>query len=203
MKQNIKTNKYNNSNTKNAKRNKKEADRLAPPTIEEAKIILPPKLEVLPSDTDDTPTQIDREHYGATFTIEDDHVYTLRLGVHTYSGGLAAFRDDCAASCYIPTTLDREQRVIGLFFVPELYPAKYMDTITLRADEPFSLCYLWGSAVLENNNNAFGFPLGNDAIITEKDAVIILENNLHSQIHNCHRFYFDVLRIQVEASFSK
>lgn len=192
-----------NNRPKNVQGNKKKSDRPVLPTFEEAKMALPPSLEVLPDNSDDAPTLIDRESYGATFKVEDGHVYTLRLGIHTYSGGLAAFRDDCAVACHIPSTPNKEQRIIGLFFVPEIYPVKYMDTITLRAAKPFILRYLWGSAVLENNNNAFGLPLGNDAIITEKDATIILENNLRNQIHNCHRLYFDVLRIQVEVAFTK
>lgn len=192
-----------NNRPKNTQVNKKKPGRQVLPIIEEARMALPPSLEVLPDNSDDAPTLIDRKSCGATFIVEDGHVYTLRLGIHRYSSGLAAFRDDCAVACHIPFTPKKEQRIIGLFFVPEIYPVKYMDTITLRAAKPFMLRYLLGSAVLESNNNTFRLPLGNAAIITEKDATIILENNLRNQIHSCHRFYFDVLRIQVEVAFTK
>lgn len=183
-------------NTKSAQR--KKATETILPTVEEAKLSLPPHLELLPSDTDETPTLIDREHYGTTLKVKHGHVYTLRLGVHCYSGGLATFRDDCAASCFIPATPGTEQYIIGLFFVPEIYPAKFMDVIHLKADKPFRLRYIWGSAVLENNNNAFGFTIGNDSITTEKDGILVYEKDIRSQIHDCHRVFFDVLRIQVE-----
>lgn len=201
----MKPNNRNNGNNrpKNVQVNKKKSGRSILPIIEEAQMALPPTLEILPDNSDNDPTLIDRKSYGATFKVEDGHVYTLRLGIHTYSDGLAAFRDDCAVACHIPFTPNKEQRIIGLFFVPEIYPVKYMDTITLRATKPFMLRYLLGSAVLESNNNTFRLPLGNATIITEKDATIVLENNLRNQIHNCHRLYFDALRVQVEVAFTK
>ena len=124
-------------------------------------------------------------------------------GVHAYCADLAPFREDCAAACYIPTTLGKEQRIIGLFFVPKIYPVKFMDVINLQATRPFTLRYLWGSAALENNNNASILLLDGDSVITERDAVIILENNLRNRIHSAHCFHFDVLRVQVEVKFTK
>lgn len=54
-------------NTKSAQR--KKATETILPTVEEAKLSLPPHLELLPSDTDETPTLIDREHYGTTLKV--------------------------------------------------------------------------------------------------------------------------------------
>ena len=80
-------------NTKSAQR--KKATETVLPTVEEAKLSLPPHLELLPSDTDEMPTLIDREHYGTTLKVKHGHVYTLRLGVHCYSGeiGRASCRE--------------------------------------------------------------------------------------------------------------
>ena len=188
---------------KNTKESKKKLYDSPLPIFEEAKMSLPPNLELLSSEADGTPTLIDKESCGATFTVANSSVYTLRLGVHCYSEGLGAFRDDCAVACSIPTTPNAEQSIIGLFFVPEIYPVSFMDVIRLKAAQPFMLRYLWGSAVLESNRNSFGFPLGSDAIRTEKDMIIIFQNGFHNQIHDCHRLYFDVLRFQVEVAFTK
>ena len=43
--------------------------------------------------------------------------------------------EECAVACAIPTTSDRAQRLMALFFIPEIYPEKFMDAIWLQTEE--------------------------------------------------------------------
>ena len=104
------------------------------------------------SDTDsDDPTLVDKEHYGKIYTVTDGSFYTIRLGIHSSSLGVGSMNENCAVACAIPTTSDKTQQLMALFFIPEIYPVKLMDAIWLHAknDQQFRLEYAFGSAALE------------------------------------------------------
>lgn len=149
---------------------------------------------------DDTPTLVDREHYGTAYIVDDGETYTLRLGIHSSGLGIAAMYMDTAVACVMPTMPDTKQHIIGLFFIDELYPAKYMDAVWLKArhNKPFRVEYVFGSAALETSHDSCALPLGNDSVTSENDMIIICQNGLRGKIPECCTFFFDFLRIQIK-----
>lgn len=174
------------------------------PVIEKAEQGVPLTLELCSDITnDDTPTLVDREYYGTAYIVDDEKTYTLRLGIHSSGLGIAAMDMDTAVACVIPGIPDKEQYIMGLFFIDELYPAKYMDTIWLKAnaDRSFKIEYVYGSAALEPNNISQALPLDNSALKLENDSVMIYQHGVRDKIPNCCTFFFDFLRIQIKVIY--
>lgn len=174
------------------------------PVIEKAEQGVPLTLELCADiANDDTPTLVDREYYGTAYIVDDEKTYTLRLGIHSSGLGIAAMDMDTAVACVIPGMPDKEQYIMGLFFIDELYPAKYMDTIWLKAnaDRSFKIEYVYGSAALEPNNISQALPLDNSALKLENDSVMIYQHGVRDKIPNCCTFFFDFLRIQIKVIY--
>ncbi len=110
---------------------------------------------------------------------------------------------DTIVACYIPTVSDKLQHIVSLFLIDELYPAKYMDTIWLKAnaDRSFKIEYVYGSAALEPNNISQALPLDNSALKLENDSVMIYQHGVRDKIPNCCTFFFDFLRIQIKVIY--
>ena len=185
----MKTNntKKNRNDARNAKvnRNQKEYKKepyipslFDKPAIEVAEVGVPLNMETCPGTDSNEPTLVDKEHYGKIYTVTDGSFYTIRLGIHSSSLGVGSMNEDCAVVCAIPTTSDKTQRLMALFFIPEIYPVKFMDAIWLHAknDRQFKLEYVFGSAALESNNDSRALPLRHDAITVEDDHIMILQN---------------------------
>lgn len=173
------------------------------PAIEVAEQNIPLTLKLCPDAADKTPTFVDQEYYKKVYTVDNGQTYTLRLGIHSSGLGVPAMDVDTIVACYIPTVPDKLQHIVSLFLIDELYPAKYMDTIWLKtkADRPFKIEYVYGSAALEPNNISQALPLDNDAIKLENDSVIIYQHGVRDKIPNCCTFFFDFLRIQIKVIY--
>lgn len=173
------------------------------PAIEVAEQSIPFTLKLCPDAADKTPTFVDQEYYKKVYTVDNGQTYTLRLGIHSSGLGVPAMDVDTIVACYIPTVPDKLQHIVSLFFLDELYPAKYMDTIWLKAnaDRSFKIEYVYGSAALEPNNISQALPLDNSAIKLENDAVIIYQRGVRDKIPNCCTFFFDFLRIQIKVIY--
>lgn len=186
----------------NQKQTQRKNHKVIAPTIETAKMFLPPGLDILPHDIEDTPTFIDKEYFDRVYNVEDGHTYTLRLGMFTTSSR-GIMDQDTALVCGIPTKAAKEQHILALFFIPEIYPVKFIDAVWLKADHPFVMKYVMGSAILESHVNSCGYILRHDTVIVEDDTTIILQNGLRNNILSCFAVQFDVLTIQVEIAFTK
>ncbi len=173
------------------------------PAIEAAEQSIPLTLKLCPDAADKTPTFVDQEYYKKVYTVDNGQIYTLRLGIHSSGLGVPTMDVDTIVACYIPTVPDKLQHIVSLFLIDELYPAKYMDTIWLKtkADRPFKIEYVYGSAALEPNNISQALPLDNDAIKLENDSVIIYQHGVRDKIPNCCTFFFDFLRIQIKVIY--
>lgn len=173
------------------------------PAIEVAEQSIPFTLKLCPDTADKTPTFVDQEYYKKVYTVDNGQIYTLRLGIHSSGLGVPTMDVDTIVACYIPTVPDKLQHIVSLFLIDELYPAKYMDTIWLKtkADRPFKIEYVYGSAALEPNNISQALPLDNDAIKLENDSVIIYQHGVRDKIPNCCTFFFDFLRIQIKVIY--
>lgn len=173
------------------------------PVIEVAEQGIPLTIELCPDAADDTPTLVDKEHYRNVYTVQDGKVYTLRLGIHSSGLGIAAMNEDTIAACCIPIMPDKIHHIVSLFFIDELYPAKYMDAIWLKAktEQLFRIEYIYSSAAFESNNDSRAFPLSNDSVTTKNDMIIIYQNGVRHEIPNCCTFFFDFLRIQIKVIY--
>lgn len=160
------------------------------PAIEVAEQNIPLTLKLCPDAADKTPTFVDQEYYKKVYTVDNGQTYTLRLGIHSSGLGVPAMDVDTIVACYIPTVSDKLQHIVSLFLIDELYPAKYMDTIWLKAnaDRSFKIEYVYGSAALEPNNISQALTLDNDAIKPENDSVIIYQHGVGDKIPNCCTF---------------
>ncbi|MDE7418237.1 MAG: hypothetical protein K2N44_18350 [Lachnospiraceae bacterium] len=173
------------------------------PVIELAEQGIPFTIKLCPDTADDTPTLVDKGHYRKVYAVEGGKAYTLRMGIHSSSLGIAAMNEDTIVACCIPTTIDKLQHILSLFFIDELYPAKYMDDVWLKtkADRSFRIEYIYGSAAFESNNDSRAFSLSNDSVTIENDMIIIYQNGIRDEIPNCCKFFFDFLRIQIKVIY--
>ncbi len=197
------------SNTKDSKNQK--ADNKEPyipglydkPAIELAEVGIPLCMEACPDTEGDEPTLVDKEHYGKLYTVADGSFYTIRLGIHSSSLGIGAMDESCAVACMIPATSDETQRLMALFFIPEIDPVRFVDAILLRAEkgQKFRVEYIYGSAALEANNDSRALPLRHDAVTKEDDYIIILQNGLDGEIPDFCTFTYDFLRFQIKVIY--
>ncbi|TGY91208.1 hypothetical protein E5329_22335 [Petralouisia muris] len=194
-----------NRDQKNCKKEPYIPDLFDKPAIEVAEVGVPLDMEACPGTDSNEPTLVDKEHYGKIYTVTDGSFYTIRLGIHSSSLGVGSMNEDCAVVCAIPTTSDKTQRLMALFFIPEIYPVKFMDAIWLHAknDRQFKLEYVFGSAALESNNDSRAFPLRHDAITEEDDHIMILQNGIEGEIPAFCTFAYDFIRFQVKVVFEE
>ena len=208
-KNNTKRNKNNTGNTKahqNQKKGRKEPyipGLYDKPTIELAEVGVPLTMEACPDTDGDEPILVDKEHYGRVYTVADGSFYTIRLGLHSSSLGIGALNEDCAVACAIPSTPDETQRLMALFFIPEIDPVRIVDAIGLRAENGrrFRLEYVYGSAALESNSDSRALPLRHDTMTDEGDHIMILQNRIDEEIPAFCTFSYDFLRFQVKVTY--
>ena len=205
----MKTNKMSNTKSdKNRKKSKKEPyipSLFDKPAIELAEVGVPLSMKICPDADDDAQTLVDKEHYGRIYTVSDGSFYTVRLGIHSSSLGSGAMNEDCAVACAIPTTPDRTQRLMALFFIPELYPVKFMDAIWLQTEkgQRFRIEYVYGSAALESNSDSRALALRHDAVTEEEDHIMILQNGIDEEIPAFCTFSYDFIKFQIKVIFGE
>lgn len=194
-----------NRNQKNCKKEPYIPDLFDKPAIELTEVGVPLSMEACPGTDSDDPTLVDKEHYGKIYTVTDGSFYTIRLGIHSSSLGVGSMNENCAVACAIPTTSDKTQQLMALFFIPEIYPVKLMDAIWLHAknDQQFRLEYVFGSAALESNNDSRALPLRHHAITGEDDHIMILQNGIEGEIPAFCTFAYDFIRFQVKVVFEE
>lgn len=130
--------------------------------------------------------------------MKDGEIYTMRLGMHSHPDGLGAFTKDSIAVCEIPTVISKRHRVIALFATPEIYPALFMDHVSLSAEQPCRLELIKGSAALVCNNGTKGLPLEDDAVSLEGDLVIISSSELSDKTPDYLSYTYDFIAFQVK-----
>lgn len=169
------------------------------PMVQEIESGIPLTMEKVPEDCGN-PVLYDKEHCGSTYAVKDGKYYQIRLGIHSCSLGIGSMDKESAVVCAIPTKSADAQRLMALFFIPEL-KVRFLDAVFLKAPKPFRLEYVWGSARLEGNNNSGGVTLGDDAMELIDDEIIILQNGLVDLIPDYCTFNFDFLSFQVKVIF--
>lgn len=190
--------------TKEAKQESYATELFDKPMMEYANPGIPLTLKPLPGDYQH-PTLIDPESYDKSFIVEDQNTYTIRLGMHSYPLNAGSMDVDTMVSCLIPAETAEAIRIFGMFFIPEIYPAIFLDTKILCTKNPsqkFRILYEQGSAMLESNNNASkGLALGHDAVMVQGDDVIILQDGIRNLIPKHCTFTYDFLTFRVRVVF--
>lgn len=185
--------------TDNIEKNIMSSNPLGMPTLEPAWAGIPP-LILSPNSTEEMPTLIDKAHCGKEYRVEDGEIYTIRLGMHSHPGGLGAFTKESLAICEIPTTISKRHPIIAMFATPEIYPALFMDHVSLNAEKPFRLELIKGSAILMCNNGTEGLPLGDDDMNVEEDLVIISQSALSDKTPDYLNYTYDFIAFQVRVA---
>lgn len=170
------------------------------PMVQEIEAGVPLSLAKVP-DTGNPPAIYDKEYCGRTYSVEDGKCYQIRLGIHSSSLGIGAMGKESAVVCGIPVKPADAQRLMALFFIPEIRSIRFLDAVWLKAPHPIRLEYVWGSARLESNNNSGGATLKDDAVELIDDEIIILHNGLEDLIPDYCTFNFDFLSFQVKVVF--
>lgn len=174
---------------------KKARKSLLPP-IEKATVASTPGRSIM-FDDDDILTVIDKHQFGRTLPVKDEGIFTVRLGVfHASDKGSL---EENAICCAIPTRSDCEQQITAAFDIPEA-SARFLDTIILKAAQPFFIKPVPGSLTLERHGYPLGIPLKYDSV-REDDMTVLVRTGLRKNVPRQLKAYFDVLSIQIEVMF--
>ncbi len=94
-----------------------------------------------------------------TINVQDGGTYTIRMYVHNNSPkGTAAIAENVKATASIPTTVAKEQAIIGYIDSSNATPTRVWDEVKLVADENVYLEFVEGSAKYNNNVGHFNLP---------------------------------------------
>lgn len=122
--------------------------------------------------------------------VEEDKTYLVRLYVHNNSPkeyeGVAK---DVTTTFSIPSTIGKSVEVNGYIDTSNANPKTYWDNATFTSDRNFSLAYVSGSALLENNGigKNGGVALG-DSIVDGASGVKIGYDSLNGEVPGCFKF---------------
>jgi len=118
-------------------------------------------------------------------TVKDGETYTIRLYVHNNSPkGYEAVAKDVKAQISLPTTVGKEQTVIGYLTSSNATPARYWDEVKMVSSDDFYLEYVAGSAKYTNAKIGT-VALSNDVII---GGVNLGYDSLNGEIPGCFEF---------------
>lgn len=130
--------------------------------------------------------------------VKDGETYTIRLYVHNNSPkGTEAVAKNVSAQISLPTTVGKEQTVIGYLNASNATPTRYWDEVKLVASEDFYLEYVQGSA---KYTNALGVRKLADEVITAQ-GVKLGYDSLDGKIPGCFE-YDGVVTIEVKVRSS-
>jgi len=168
------------------------------PTVEKAKKVSTPGLSTLLDD--DILTAIDPQYFGRAFFLEDDGIYTVRLGLF-HGREYGALEEESVIFCAIPTKANYIQQITAAFDITEK-SVRFLDVIFLESTCPFTIKPVPDSLMVARHNTMCEIPIKYDSI-REDDRIIFVRNGLRRKVPNQFRVFFDVLSIQVEIVFEK
>lgn len=130
--------------------------------------------------------------------VKDGETYTIRLYVHNNSPkGENGVAHNVSAQISLPTTVGKEQMVIGYLNSSNADPTRYWDEVKFTSSEDFYLEYVKGSA---KYTNALGVKTLSDEVITSQGALLGYDK-LDGNIPGCFE-YDGVVTIEVKAKKS-
>ena len=134
-----------------------------------------------------------------SIAVKDGETYTIRLYVHNNSPkGTGAVAEGVSASFSLPTTVAKEQTIIGYLNSSNAAPSRYWDEVKLTSTEDFYIEYVEGSAkytnskmgtvALSNNVITSGATLGYDSLngkipgCYEYDGQVTIQVKVHTSV---------------------
>lgn len=133
-----------------------------------------------------------------SIAVKDGEVYTIRLYVHNNSPkGTDAVAKNVAASFSLPTTVAKEQTIIGYLESSNATPNRYWDEVKLTSSENFYIEYVEGSA--KYTNSKMGTVSLSDKVITS--GATLGYESLNGKIPGCYE-YDGQVTIQVKVHTS-
>ncbi len=131
--------------------------------------------------------------------VKDGETYTIRLYVHNNSPkGYEAVAKDVTAQISLPTTVGKEQTIIGYLNSSNATPERYWDEVKLVSSEDFYVEYVKGSA--KYTNAKMGTVKLSDDVIVAKGAKLGY-SSLNGEIPGCYEFD-GVVTIEVKVNKS-
>ena len=116
--------------------------------------------------------------------VEDGQTYTIRLYVHNNSPkGEQAIAKGVSVNFSLPTTVAKEQTVIGYLNASNATPTRYWDEVTLKSNDNFYIEYVKGSAKYTNSKGTFALD---DSIITGN--VNVGYTSMNGEIPGCYEY---------------
>lgn len=124
---------------------------------------------------------------GNEIAVEDGAVYLIRAYVHNNSPlGYDALAENVKVAFSIPTVSAKIIPVNGFIFCDNATPSEYWDGVTLTSDNFFHLEYIYGSALLENDEvRESGSIALSDEIVTKaasNNGTLIGYSSLNGEI---------------------
>lgn len=135
-----------------------------------------------------------------SIAVKDGEVYTIRLYVHNNSPkGTAGVAENVWASFSLPTTVAKEQTIIGYLNSSNATPQRIWDEVKLTSGDDFYLEYVEGSA--KYTNTKLGTVALSDAVITS--GATLGYEALNGKIPGCYEYDGQVtIQVKVHASVS-
>ncbi|MBR0431388.1 DUF11 domain-containing protein [Candidatus Saccharibacteria bacterium] len=140
--------------------------------------------------------------YGNEITVEDGKTYLIRLYVHNNNpNGTNAVATGVTTTFNVPSTVGKSVEINGFIDSTNATPSSYWDNVVLKSDHNFSVSYISGSALLENNGIGAngGYKLSDD--IVKKGGVKIGYNALDGRIPGCFQ-YASYITIKVKVNYA-
>lgn len=149
---------------------------------------------------------------GTEIIAEDGETYLIRLYVHNNSsGGMGSVAENTKVRFYVPNDSAISQTVNGYLTSSNADPVDYSDTVVFKSKDgiPFSLQYIYGSALLENGGCASGDGLvlpdsitnqGNPTDNVEDEWTLIGYDALDGKIPGCYE-YINYVSIMVRVVY--
>lgn len=138
---------------------------------------------------------------GNSINVEDGKTYIVRLYVHNNNPkGADATATGVTTTFNVPNTIGKSIEVNGFIDTDNATPKTYWDYVVFKSDRNFSLSYVSGSALLENNGiGKNGGVKLSDNIVTSS-GVKIGYDALDGKVPGCFQ-YANYVTIKVKAEF--
>lgn len=133
-----------------------------------------------------------------TIAVKDGETYTIRLYVHNNSPkGTAGVAENVSASFSLPTTIAKEQTIIGYLNSSNATPNRIWDEVKLTSNDSFFIEYVEGSA--KYTNVKMGTVAISDKVITS--GATLGYESLDGKVPGCYEYDGQVtIQVKVHAT---
>lgn len=207
--------KTSNHNSNNAKRNTSKSTKdqstiaqflqsKTKPKLEESPIGVPLTLKVLGDLDADMPLLVDAVQFGRRFRVENEKIYTVRLGIHSDPNCPGVISIESMGILAIPTKPMKEFPITALFAFAEIRPAVFGDSVVLYSDHKMHVEYIFNSMCLEPNNGLGGLTLDEPNITLDYDMTFISYDDVTDRLPPSNiTFAYDFITVQIKVKFDE